>query len=220
MIAPLPKDEIRGLVVVHTRRHPGSWDAPTVRMGADCPAWGGPHMPILFTCPVCRTGYATREEAERCRDTPPDTGGLQVGDLVIIPGERIYPHVKVTWSHWVAYTQPANPDSPSHFDHEDTRHLWWVVTHLGPGDRNPHRMVASVCTLAAGELWAGWNPANGHGHHALYRAGVPREQQLAAGSSTWWDEIGELVLAARPTPELLAEAQALAEIRIAANYLL
>ena len=89
--------------------------------------------PILYQCPICDSGYATMEEAVACRDQPCDWSGWKAGDLCLIPGKRVYTEPEDPM--WVAFTQPADLSSDSHFDHKPTWHLWWVITCLHLHDR-------------------------------------------------------------------------------------
>ncbi len=189
-----------------------------IKLGDAAPKFATPEIPILFTCPGCRVTYDTQEQAENCRDQPYDIAGWSVGDLVLIPGKRLY-H-KAARPEWIAFRQPADPESLSHFNHRDTYHPWWVITHIGPQDRNPHRPVATVCSLAKGQLYPGWNPANGDGHHAMYRPGVPEMEQRAAGESCWWERVGNLIFGANPPEVVIQEAEQLAAIGISTGTLL
>ncbi len=189
-----------------------------IKLGDACPKFATPAAPILFTCPVCNTSYDTQEEAESCRDQPYDIAGWSVGDLVLIPGKQVYQ--KATRPEWIAFTHPADPESPSHLDHHDTYHPWWVITHIGPQPRDPHRAVVTVCSLANGDLYDGWNPANGDGHHAMYRPGAPEREQHAVGGSCWWKWVGNWILDANPPKVVVQEAEQLATMGICSTILL
>ena len=190
----------------------------SIKLGDASPKFVTPEVPILFTCPVCNTSYDTPEEAENCRDRPYDIAGWSVGDLVLIPGKWLYQ--KASRPEWIAFTQPADSESPSHFNHRDTYHPWWVITHIGPEDRHPHRPVVTVCSLAEGRLHHGWNPANGDGHHAIYRPGVPEIEQHAVGGSCWWKWAGNWILTANPPKVVVQEAEQLAAMGIYSSLLL
>ncbi len=161
-------------------------------------------LPIRYQCPICEQGYDSMAQALACRDQPMDWSGWQVGDVCLIPSMRWAKNIMN--QAWVAFIQPADPDSLSHFDHVDTHHLWWVVVDLGRDRDDPHRALVTVATEAFGKIYSGWNPANGERHYAMYRPGVPGAEQRAAGGSSWWRDIGDQILAARPSEYILERA--------------
>ena len=170
-------------------------------------------LPIRFQCPICLKSYATVQEAETCRDVPTDWSGWRLGDLCIIPGTRRYYSTCISRPEWLAFTLPADPASSSHFDRTETFFPWWVVTALHRDRRDRHRALITVSTLAFGKLYDGWNPADGDGHHAMYRPGVPEAEQRSAASSTWWQHpgIAERIMAAVPPDAVLKDAVVLAD---------
>lgn len=131
--------------------------------------------PILYTCPICKEHYPTYDKAKACRDQVRDDGGWELGDLLLMPQKDFYDHHGPFDPLWVAFTEPAWPNSDSHFEHQPKTHLWWAVVGTfvgGFSDRHEPRVI--VWTGGAGPCGyngPGWNPADGDGHYGLYRAG-------------------------------------------------
>ncbi len=196
------------------------------------PASGLPDMSKrpLYCCPVCHEKYNTLEEAIACRDQPYDTGGFEVGDLLIIPNNRYYDgdRVDTDWvDHWIAFREAADPDSNSHFDRVSYVHPWWVITDIHEEKRHdPHRALVTVATMVSGRIWAGWNPATCEDHHAMFYPGRPLEEQceiVASKKYYTYDKNGPLmqsILNAKPSGLLAIEAVQLAMLGLRSFYLL
>lgn len=171
--------------------------------------------PIMFACPVCGERYATREEAEECRDQPFDDSGMKVGDIVAVPGAW-HSHGDCM-DHWVAFTIPADPNSPDHFDRVPQHIPYFVVTCVHAQDRDPHRCLVTLASLRGGDLTVGWNPANGHGHYAMFRTDSDKHCDLG---STWKEMIQEYLPGCMPWQKLKEEAAELADLGIRSTNLL
>jgi len=170
---------------------------------------------ILFACPVCGSTFISMGQAEECQEQPFDTGGLRVGDIVVVPGK--YSNTYKLDDTWLACVIPPNPESSSHFDRAGYRVPYYVVTavHSEPHDR--HQCVVTLASLVDGALHVGWNPANGDGHCAMFR--IDGGQHCDAGSN-WINDIGPLLNECDPPESMLQEAQALAIIGISTRNLL
>ena len=163
--------------------------------------------PILYQCPICDSGYTTMEEAVACRDQPCDWSGWKAGDLCLIPGGRVSTEPEDPM--WVAFTQPADLSSDSHFDHKPSWHLWWVITCLHLHDRDKHRAIVTVLTRPNHHDILGWNPANGYGHYQMFRPGKPLSEQTVTEyhNTYYWDMLHEQIMAAVPSSELLGRSK-------------
>lgn len=130
-------------------------------------------LPILYGCPICNELYSTVEEAEACRDQGVEDGGWQVEDFLLIPQCSSY---KSDGTAWMAFEEPAWPESKSHFYHQRRYHHWYVVVGI-KGDRwKPHKKLVVVWSRTETKGgWRlknfGWTPADGDGHYGLYRPG-------------------------------------------------
>jgi hypothetical protein len=187
-----------------------------IQMGAKAATLGDQMSPVMYACPVCKKMYDTVDKAAACRDQPFDDGGLKVGDIVVVP---------VMWTRWydeddpwVAFTIPADMESEDHFDHHDRRVPYYVVTALHSERGREHRCLVTLCSLADGSLRAGWNPANGDGHHALYR--IDGGKHCISKNSYWMDRIGEYLEGLEPPTQVVEEAARLARLGISTRNLL
>lgn len=99
-------------------------------------------MEILYQCPICHKSYASRAKAEACMNEPLATGPWSVGDIVLVPAEN---HAWTKGDRmWLACSVPPDMRSGDHFDHHIQHHSWYVITHIGREDREPHRAVVTV----------------------------------------------------------------------------
>lgn len=177
---------------------------------------------VRYFCPICEQDYDTFAEAEACRDQPFETYGMQVGDLVLIPGERRYHSIEDD-DPWVAFKEPPDPKSPSHFDHNWTWHVWYVVTAIHNTDKwRRHRLLVTVCSLAGGRLDYGWNPLNGDGHYAMFKYGEIDSGYFVGKRSTFPEDskLMELMRSAVPSETVIEQAKELAEMKISSSVLL
>ena len=172
-------------------------------------------MFIKYSCPICGETFMSEEEAEACRDQKYDTGGLEVGDIVVVPSA--YRNDIPEGDPWLAFTIPPDPNSDSHFDRTGYKVPYFVVTAIHTHYNNPHRCVVTLCSLAGDRLYCGWNPANGDGHYAMYRWDSGNH---CAAASTWLEEIGKLLDNCEPCGIVKREAAELAAMRISTTRLL
>jgi len=173
--------------------------------------------PTLHACPICKSLYNTATEAYECRNQPYDTGGLKVGDIVVIPGKY------TTWydenDPLVAFTIPADMSSSCHFDHNRQHVPYYVVTAMHPDRFDPHRCLVTVATLVDGKVSAGWNPANGDGLCSLYKVGVKTECPEHTNQE-WHDRFAHFLDKLEPCAIVKEEARQLAAARIQSRCLL
>jgi hypothetical protein len=171
--------------------------------------------PILYGCPVCGNLFETEFGATECRDQPFDTGGLKVGDIVVVPGRWRSPGAQLE-DDWVAFEIPMVKGTDSHFDSVRRRVPYYVVTAVHGEPRDPHRCLVTLATLIHGHLDIGWNPATGQGHCAMFRIDGGKHCDI---HSTWIDKIGDL-LDCKPSSDMLEEAARLSRIGISTRNLL
>jgi hypothetical protein len=170
-------------------------------------------MAIEYSCPICGETFMSEEEAKDCRDQTYDTGGLEVGDIVVVPSG--YRSGIPEDDPWLAFIIPPNPNSASHFERAGYKVPYFVVTAIHTD--SPHRCVVTLCSFAGGRLRCGWNPANGDGHYAMYRWD---NDNHCAVRSTWLEKIRDLLDNCEPCDIVKREAAELASMRISATYLL
>lgn len=169
--------------------------------------------PILFACPICKKLFDTKAKAIKCRDQPFDTGGLKVGDIVIVPGE---------WNSWylddpwIAFEIKPDPTSSNHFEHGSRMIPYFVVTAIHSNNREPHQCIVTLVTLCGG-IQVGWNPANGEGHLAMYRIDGGKHCDI---DSTWIETITPYLEECKPSKQMLEEAARLARVGISTRNLL
>lgn len=175
---------------------------------------------IKYACSICKKLYDSEWEAIECRDQVYETAGLKVGDILIIPGAKFYGPPAAGYEQWNAF------DMHSHFDHEGQWFPYYVVSAIHPDKNYRHRCVVTVVTLHSGELYGGWNPANGNGHHALFHPGRKRGEQHSDHGSTLWGmkrhgkTFGSRIVAATPHASLIEQAQEIAALGISTEKLL
>ncbi len=198
-----------------------------LRSGDDVEVLPERHItPIKYACPVCEKLYDTEYQAMCCRDTPYDDAGLVLEDILIIPGECSYGPPAEGQEHWCAFTIESSPGSSSHFDHKKQWFPYYVVTAIHPERHDRHRCVVTVMSLFDGELVGGWNPADGHGHEAMFHPGRSKVMQRSGAYSTWWQSkrhgqtMGHRFISAEPCAKLLEEAQKMSRIGISSHSLL
>lgn len=168
--------------------------------------------PIKFACPVCGETFATKKAAKKCRDQPYDDGGLKIGDIVVVPGA--YHNDYPLNDPWLAFKIPPNPKSNSHFARTGFRVPYFVVTAIH-GDE--HRCLVTLATLCGGDLRLGYNPADGDGHYAMYRIDGCKH---CDASSTWIEDIRDLLEDCKPSAQMREEAARLARVGISTGDLL
>jgi hypothetical protein len=173
------------------------------------------YQAIKYSCPICGETYSTTLQALACRDQKYDTGGLRVGDIVVVPGA--YNSGIEDDDPWLAFSIPPNLNSDSHFDRRGYKIPYYVVTAVHPEEGNEHRCLVTLCTFHGGVLNAGWNPANGDGHYAMYRWD---SDEHCAVSSNWLEDIQEPLDNCEPCATLKREAAELAAHRISSTRLL
>jgi hypothetical protein len=169
---------------------------------------------------VCGETYETASEAVACRDQPFDNADLEVGDIVVVPGKwRVWYDED---DPWVALVIPADPDSTSHFDHKPQRVPYYVVTAIHNGrSYDSHRCLVTLARFYTSpeddkrQVEAGWNPANGEGHHVILRLG-----QDISDLYYYADKLGDLFYECEPSKELKREAAILAAMGISTDCLL
>lgn len=181
---------------------------------------------IKYACPICKKLHDSELRAMKCRDQRYETAGLKVGDILIILGAKFYGPPAAGHKRWSAFHIPASPGANSHFDHEGQWFPYYVVSAIHPKSDDRHRCVVTVVTLYKGELYGGWNPATGNGHHALFHPGRSRRVQYSDHGSMWWDmkrhgkTFGSRIVAATPHPSLIEKAQEIAALGISTEKLL
>lgn len=181
---------------------------------------------IRYACPTCEKMYDTEHEAMQCRDQLYDTAGLNVGDVVVIPNSNFYTPPAEGYEHWCAFHIPGSPGARSHFDHDGQWFPYYIVSAIHPEERDPHRCVVTVVTLFSGEVYGGWNPADGDGHHSMFHPGHKRAEQHSDTGSTWWESkrhgktFGSRIVAAEPSSALLTDAKEIASVGISTEKLL
>ena len=181
---------------------------------------------IKYACPICEKLYDSELEAMQCRDQRYDTAGLQVGDILIIPGAKFYGPPAAGHKRWSAFHIGPSPGARSHFDHEGQWFPYYVVSAVHPERSYRHRCVVTVMTLHKGELYGGWNPADGNGHHSMFHPGRKRSEQHSDTGSLWWESkrhgktFGSRILAAKPHPSLIEWAKEIAALGISTEKLL
>jgi hypothetical protein len=173
---------------------------------------------IEYACPVCGETYLAEEDAMACSDQRYDTGGLEVGDIVVVP--RAWHNWIPKDDPWLAFILPPNPNSDSHFDRAGYRVPYFVVTAVHTDWLyGPHRCVVTLCSLAEGRLRCGWNPANGDGHYAMFR--WDSDKHCDVGSKLREQEnIDDLLDNCEPCDIVKREAAELASMRISTTRLL
>jgi hypothetical protein len=172
-------------------------------------------MAIKSSCPICDRTFLSEEMAKACRDQEYDTGGLEVGDIVVVPSG--YNNEIPEDEPWLAFTIPPDPNSDSHFDRAGYKVPYFVVTAIHTHYSNPHRCVVTLCSLAGDRLRCGWNPANGDGHLAMFRWD---NDNHCAVNSLWLELIGELLDNCEPCDIVKREAAELAAMKISTTRLL
>jgi len=196
----------------------GGVDVKLIKTGTALDDFGAQKKPIEFACPVCGETYATREEAEACRDQPYDTDGLKVGDIVVIPGKRLAYYEES--DPWIAFVLHTNPENFDYLGSISQGVPYYVITALHPGGVNDrHRCLATVASMVGDRLTVGWTPANGYGHYSLYKAGEKAECPKHT-SQKWHDRFANKLDKLDPCPVMKSEAAELAAIRIQSNTLL
>jgi hypothetical protein len=173
------------------------------------------YMAIKSSCPICGETFMSEGEARDCRDQKYDTGGLKVGDIVVVPSG--YHNGIPDDDPWLAFTIPRNPASSSHSDRTGRKVPYFVVTAIHTERLNPHRCVVTLCSFAGGRLRCGWNPANGDGHYAMYRWD---NDNHCTATSTRLEEIGDFLDNCEPCDIVKREAAELASMRISTTILL
>lgn len=139
---------------------------------------------ILYACPVCRAIFPSVAEAEICRDQPNNDHLWSVGDFLLIPAMASY---RGPQDDWLAFKETANLKSPSHFDWQDKFHYWWIVVGKYRTRSDPHESLIVVWKGSNNDRTDfGWNPADGSGHFAMYRAGELNGR--TAKGSTWHEQ--------------------------------
>jgi len=125
-------------------------------------------MQILYTCPICNKSYNTVKEAEDCMNQFNDDKNWQINEFVLIPQKYTY-YIPEGKEKWIAFDEPAWPQSTNHFDHRPKFHPWYII--VGKMRDNYHRHRNLVVVYSPIFTYAGWNPCDGNGHYALYRPG-------------------------------------------------
>ena len=175
-----------------------------------------PCMPVMYACPVCGDQYGTVGEAAECRDQPYDDGGLKVGDIVVIPGAW---HNQIALDDpWLAFTIPEDSESGSHFDRAGYKVPFFVVTAVHVEPKQRHRCIVTIASLYEGRLNIGWSPANGDGHHEVFKLNGERN---SIGHNDYWVDRMEWRLAQCVVPEQVKkEAAFLAAMGLSTRSLL
>ncbi len=190
-------------------------DQQQLDVGAQVAKLPEPGKAIDYACPVCGEVYSTLEKAVACRDYPFDTCGLEIGDIMVVPGA--YHNSYPLKDPWLAFAIPSDPESINPSDYTDYRIPYFVVTAIHTNDHNKHRCLVTLSTLCGGSLRVGWNPANGEGHYAMFRV---RDGLKLDNNSGWSDAIETLLARCRPPEQMKKEATALADIGISTRILL
>jgi hypothetical protein len=174
------------------------------------------YTPVMYACPVCGEQYGTVDEAAECRDQPYDNDGLKVGDIVVVPG---------AWANeiefddpWLAFIIPRDPRSDSHFDQAGFRVPFFVVTAIHGEQRDKHRCVVTLASLYEGRLRIGWNPANGEGHHEIFK--LTSERSRNGRNDYWIDKMGTLLDQCVIPSQVKEEAAALAAMGLSTRCLI
>lgn len=154
------------------------------------------------------------EEAEACKNQPIDFSGLNIGSIVIVPSQCEYREGRID-KDWLAFVIPADPSSESHFDHMPRYVPYMVVTGLHLERRSHSPRVTLYCPTplanrtdqydAARDY--GWNPADGSGHRAMLKPGLPLAQQNCSVGSSWAEWLDKTVQSAVPSSALLEAAK-------------
>jgi len=187
------------------------WSAK-LPMGDEAATLISQDQPIGFSCPVCKEVYATAAEARECRDQPYDTAGMEIGDIVVVPGA--YHNSYDPSDPWVAFVIPPDKDSNDHFERAGYTIPYFVVTAVHSEERNPHRALVTLCSLAGGSLRAGWNPADGDGHYAMFKPNSTDNR------SYWGKRIQKFLDCCEPCAIVKVEAAQLANIKLSTRSLL
>lgn len=163
--------------------------------------------PIRYSCPVCNETYCTTEEAEECRDQPFDDGGLKISDIVVVPGAHNYHNFRPKGDPWFAFQIRGI-----------SRYIPFFVVTAIHTDREKHRCVVTLATILHGVVYAGWNPANGDGHHEVFKMdGSPRNN---IGKNDYWvEQMPDLTKVVVPE-QVKEEAAALASLGISTGTLI
>jgi hypothetical protein len=173
------------------------------------------YTPVMFACPVCGDMYGTIEEATECREQPYDDGGLQVGDIVIIPGARS--NQGASDDPWLAFAIPGDSRSECHFDRAGYMVSFFVVTAVHVDSRREHRCIVTVASLYGDSLRIGWNPANGDGHHEIFK--LNGEQNQKGHNDYWVSRMPDLTKCVVPE-QVKEEAAFLASMGLSTRNLL
>lgn len=204
------KEELEKLNQVRSRNF-----NPLIKYGEEVHKLPPANQPILYTCPTCGKGYSTIREAEECRDTPFDTAGLKIGDILIIPGVYCYKPPAEGFEHWCAFEIDCEPTAKSHFDRRKRFYPYYVVTAIHGDQRRPHRCLVTVTTLFSGKISASWNPANGDGHYSMFHVGVDcQSDDYAWNYIRQGEKIGKRIASANPCGSLKADAKELSDLGI------
>ncbi len=164
--------------------------------------------PLGYSCPVCCEVYHTAREAVECRDQPYDNGGLEVGDIVVLPG--VYQNSIDINDPWLAFTTPKKPGT-----HTGYRVPFFVVTAIHAERREKHRCVVTLASLYDGRLRIGWNPANGEGHYEIFK--LTGERKL---NDYWMDRVGRLFNQCTVSEQVKEEAAVLAAMGLSTENLI
>jgi len=192
-----------------------------IKIGDDAETLPDQTKHIGYSCPVCGKVYDIYEDAYDCRNQPYDTGDLKVGDIVVVPGA--YHNVYVREGEpWTAFILPGDPNSKDPFDRRDHNIPYFVVTALHDDPSDPHCCLVTLCRPFIGNggkryLRAGWNPANGDGHYAMFRVSDGKRNDVG---SFWYEYIQDYLDKCEPCETLLKEAAELASIGISSRNLL
>jgi hypothetical protein len=173
-------------------------------------------MPVMYACPVCGDLYGTVEEAAECRDQPYDDGGLKVGDIVVIPGA--WDNGIAPGDPWFAFAIPEDNTSNSHFDRAGYWVPFFVVTAVHVEPKRQHRCIVTVASIYGDRLKVGWNPANGEGHHEIFKLNGERNQ--GDKNDYWVDKMGMLLTQCIVPKQVKEEAAALAAMGLSTRCLL
>jgi hypothetical protein len=171
--------------------------------------------PIQYSCPICQDVHDSELDAMECRDQPYDTGGMSVGDIVVLPG-KWYSYALVPEDPWTAFI--TDPDIPPDPCVRGARTVpYYVVTSLHAQRSRPHRCLVTLCRIYTGDdgrrvLDIGWNPANSVGHYPMYsiaRVGWVGENTM--------QPLGDQLHRCKPSDKLKEEAAELASYRLQAR---
>lgn len=106
-----------------------------------------------YFCPICRTAYATADEAKQCEETPSDGfgRGLNPGDFVLISEGY-------TWADDRAWIAKVNPKDKNGYVTHDFYFVITAITDdrdrvdrcdIGSDNRDCHRTIVHVATGGA-----------------------------------------------------------------------